>query len=692
MCSIVKELITIYESGKQPEKQCNIKVKRNKQNTVERDLVNCVLTTKKVTTVDQNEYSAVSEPNIVDKNVVEKDLANCVLTTKKVTTVDRNEHSHLNLNKPSVVKEKVNNESACTPINSVKNRVDRTNCVRTQPKNGLTTTLPNVQHENNKPTTLGEIISIVRENIGIEIKEDISSEPCDEIVSDKNNDEEKVTNLNVAGPTTPRGVSPPILGNHDEIAEIEPKTDDDYVNMIKMEEVNMYNNIDADMSEETEYVNSIKSANFRGRKKSNNIEMIRLDKSNGLGYMLKISDNNSEEIDFLIDTGSNYCVIPFSQFSDFEVGRKVKSIKLLAYNDSEIDNEGVYNVELNIPGYGTVSTEVIFCKNETNCILGLKALNKMCASLTYVEGLNQHCLSFKTNKSRNNVTSMIENDITVQPITVDFINLMCRKDNNERLYTSQEIGIEASEYLIPILTNIISVNGDEIHIKALVVNTSDVPLDLKGKIIKFKTNPGRINHQSINKPIRYTTHQIDTSEEKLNLLNSIWPFFTNNNVEKSKVCRCHEANNEDINEFDFNDDMGGFQSEENMFPNSEIHPHANMKEEDRIKLVIGKIEDRNFPADVKEVLMSNCSAFSAYQFDCGLINEAMDFNFSPDFHKNRRVYPLDGKKLESLTKQVNTLLFNGFISKSDQDFGSPTFMVYNRQKDDYRLVVDCRVS
>ena len=53
---------------------------------------------------------------------------------------------------------------------------------------------------------------------------------------------------------------------------------------------------------------------------------------------------------------------------------------------------------------------------------------------------------------------------------------------------------------------------------------------------------------------------------------------------------------------------------------------------------------------------------------------------------------MEGKKLESLRKQLDVLLTNGFIQKSDKDFGSSVFMVPNCNGSDYRMVIDARMT
>ena len=53
---------------------------------------------------------------------------------------------------------------------------------------------------------------------------------------------------------------------------------------------------------------------------------------------------------------------------------------------------------------------------------------------------------------------------------------------------------------------------------------------------------------------------------------------------------------------------------------------------------------------------------------------------------------MDSKKLASLRKTLDTLIYNNFIKKSNLDFGAPIFLLPNKFSDDFRLIVDSRVQ
>ena len=365
------------------------------------------------------------------------------------------------------------------------------------------------------------------------------------------------------------------------------------------------------------------SQSFRQAKLHNEDLRVELTQSK-LGYMFTIEGQN-KQIDCLLDSGAYYATMPDSFRKHLKCQKLEKEINLISYNEEAIKTTGIFNVQFYIPGFGFIYLNTIFTEHELAPILGLQFLQKAKASLVYSEKNDNHYILFRQTYERKYLSLSLIDTFTMEANTTCYKRVKLRVAGNcGKLKKGSQVVIEPSPVILPTVGNILSVNNGVIELILLFVNTEENSLKFENLEIQGSLNNKlmqNINHCKVG------FHKLDTNKEKLDALNGYIPIFQPLLNEGERVNSTYF--DEDVN----TDHVDILKYD------PPPHPHVGMDKREREALVLEKIEKRNFPSDVNEVLKNSLEALSGFPYDCGKIRKEFDFSFSPDFKRNKKPEP-----------------------------------------------------
>ena len=417
------------------------------------------------------------------------------------------------------------------------------------------------------------------------------------------------------------------------------------------------------------------------------------------GYTIDIYNQNlTFKIKCLIDSGASCSILDKSNLKHFPGFTKLNnSVELYGFNENKIQLLGQYILDINIPMYGEIKHPFIITMNSQTGIFGLDLIRKIKASLVFDESINRHCLSLPP------LTSFVLKIVKPIELESNYVNVVkILFSTSVPLQNDQQLLIYPCENVLPSVGTVRQLANNTYEMAVACANMQDKHCILTDNLIAERFVDENDSFLQISKPV--DLYEVDQST--YNKLSPCVPLFTNVNstsiLSPSTVSNLHHIVNMInstsplhpsvpliptlIESVIYENIRHNVSSVTNTPP-----PDSPPSPEERTKRVKDLISQLNIENDLKEMLYRHTNSFSAHSFDTGMAKTKFNFEFNPEFKRNKQVYRCcNAEKLKFMKEQLEILQFHKYLVKSTKNYGIPCFVTKSAGK--YRLVFDARAS
>ena len=400
------------------------------------------------------------------------------------------------------------------------------------------------------------------------------------------------------------------------------------------------------------------------------------------GLYMDVLDSHETPVQFQLDTGASTSICNIKHLQNFTIIKKLPHSNLKSYTNDLINTELRALVRLFIPSYGYVHLDISFVSNYNTNLLGLNFFKKCKSSLLNIS--NKFYITFERSYIRKSNYLKLLNNLTLPSKYSRIMNVKLTTTNPKLYSINQEMFIQPTENVLPQLVKVSGVCKNTVTVDIAFNNVHEKPITLK-RNMKFHVvlNVKALHNAPLTKT--FLPHILDVDEDTLAMMNETLPIFSNHKKGGDTGAK---------NVFNINETSENATETDVPLGNKLILdtlPRPSLTTEERKKIIYNKIEMKKYEPKLEQLLKKHFMTFAAFDYDCGATHEMFNFNFDPNYQRNRKIYPLSSDKLKSLQETLDNLIFNDLIEKAPNDtHGSPVFLVHYKNRSSYRLIIDAR--